>query len=68
MTADIFSLMTQILEAWSAVVPGFLTAVLRVALTHAEVGHTAVSQDHDELCLIRPPLLLASCIQVLADT
>lgn len=59
--------MTQILEVSCATVAGFLAPVLRVLLTHVEVGHTAVSQDHDELCLISPPLLLASCIQILAE-
>lgn len=47
---------------------GCLTAVLislRAVFTHAEVGHTAVSQDHDEFGLVGPPLLFPSCIQVL---
>lgn len=47
---------------------GCLTAVLislMAALTHAKVGHAAVSQDHDEFGLIRPPLLLSCCIEVL---
>lgn len=48
--------------------PGFHVGVLRVFLTHAQVGYAAVSQDHDELCLVRPPLLLAGCKQILADT
>lgn len=34
-------------------------------LTHAEVGHAAVSQDHDEFGLVRPPLLLSCGVQVL---
>lgn len=34
-------------------------------LTHPEVGHTTVSQDHDEFGLVGPPLLLPSSVQVL---
>lgn len=34
-------------------------------LTHAEVGHTAISQDHDEFGLVGAPLRLSSFIQVL---
>lgn len=37
---------------------GGLTAVL----THAEVGHAAVSQDHDEFGLVGPPLLFSGCV------
>lgn len=48
--------------------PGCLTVVLiipRAILTHAEVGHTAVSQDHDEFGLVGPPLLFSGCVQIL---
>ena len=38
---------------------------LGVVLTHAEVGHAAVSQYHDEFGLVCPPLLFPSCKQVL---
>lgn len=34
-------------------------------LTHTEVVHAAVSKDRDEFGLVRPPLLLSRCIQVL---
>lgn len=47
---------------------GCLTVVLmslRAVLTHVEVGHAAVSQDHDEFGLVGPKLLFSSCIQLL---
>ena len=52
-------------RVWFVYMPHSHAKWPRPILTHVEVGHAAVSQQHDEFGLIRPPLLLPSSKQVL---
>lgn len=63
---NVFSSTTKMLN-WRAAVPGQRVQVphCSIALTHAEVRHTAVPQDHDEFRLVGSPLLFPGCKQVL---